>query len=62
MFGKPVGESTTSFTNVNFGAFIAGDAINDVGRCALELLSNRVIRLGAKNVGSGIDAGANVAE
>ena len=32
VFGNPVGETSTSFTDVNFGAFFAGDAINDVGR------------------------------
>ena len=60
MFEKPVGETSFSFTDVNFGVFIAGDAINDVGRCARELVSNRVIRL-VRNVGRGVDAGANVA-
>ena len=32
------------------------DTINDVGICARELVSNLVIRLGAGNVGSGVDA------
>ena len=41
-------------------AVIAGDSINDVGRCARELVSNHVRRHGARHVGSGVDTGASV--
>ena len=52
MFCKPVRETSASLTDVEFMAFAAGYAINDVGRGTCEIMSDGRIKFGSKNDGS----------
>ena len=59
---KPVRKSTDSFTNVEFAAFTAGNAVNDVrGGGASEVLSSYEIRFRSGSMSGGIKESVRVA-
>ena len=49
MFGKPVRETSCSFTGIHHSTFITGNAINDVGGSARKTSSDNVIEFGVRN-------------
>ena len=51
MFGKPVRGTSASLTDVEFTAFIARYAINDVGGGTCEICRTTEIRFGSTNNG-----------
>ena len=51
MFGKPVRETSASLTDLEFMAFAAGYAVNDVRRSACEITPDYKIRFGSTNDG-----------
>ena len=61
MLSKPVGKTTASFTNVKFAGFVAGNATNDVGGGASEVMLNNEIRFRSRNKNGGIQESARVA-
>ena len=51
MFCKPVGETSASLSDVEFMAFAAGYAVNDVRRSACEIMPDNKFGFGSKNDG-----------
>ena len=49
MFGKPVRETSASLTNVEFMAFAAGYAVNDVRGSVCEIMPDNKFGFGTKN-------------
>ena len=49
LFGKPVRETSAGLTDVEFIAFAAGCAVNDVRRSACEIMPDNKFGFGSKN-------------